>query len=133
MERGIDDRAMPPGGEVSGTDRAVSPVADVAMAESALDVEELLPHSPAELRSAAISAGGQPSELGNDDKLADALASLKREATELEGCWGDDKLGVKFAKSYIPFAEQTLNNAHPRAPAGPAAWGPSWNSSRARS
>ncbi|MDT5023589.1 MAG: hypothetical protein QOE61_15, partial [Micromonosporaceae bacterium] len=42
MERGIDDRAMPPGGEVSGTDRAVSPVADVAMAESALDVEELL-------------------------------------------------------------------------------------------
>ncbi|MDT5025670.1 MAG: hypothetical protein QOE61_2096 [Micromonosporaceae bacterium] len=67
------------------------------------------------------------------DKLADALASLKREATELEGCWGDDKFAVKFAKSYLPFGEQTLNNAHPRAPAGPAAWGPSWNSSRARS
>jgi hypothetical protein len=54
MERGIDDRVMPPGGEVSGTDRAVSPVADVAMTESAPapDVEELLPHSPAELRQA---------------------------------------------------------------------------------
>src|SRR5512139_3347935 len=45
------------------------------------------------------------------DRLATALATLKREAELLHGCWGDDKFGQRFAESYLPYAEQTLANA----------------------
>jgi hypothetical protein len=124
MERGIDDRAMPPGSEVSGTDRAVSPVADAAMTESAPDVEELLPHSPAELRQALadvraslatlmgagavwepfVTALGQvvpPADDVSDSTLDAVRAEFRNLLRALELAWADENPSLPSAAELV--------------------------------
>ncbi|MDR7274273.1 hypothetical protein [Catenuloplanes atrovinosus] len=48
---------------------------------------------------------------GIADQLETALISLKRRLEAVDGCWGDDEAGKKFAQSYIPKAEATLESS----------------------
>jgi uncharacterized protein YukE len=53
--------------------------------------------------------------LGNLDGITDrfetAVATMKRVASELDGCWGDDEFGQKFAANYLKYADETLDNS----------------------
>ena len=44
------------------------------------------------------------------DQLEEAVHQLKRRLEAVEGCWGDDEAGKKFAKGYLPKAAEALGN-----------------------
>lgn len=44
-------------------------------------------------------------------KFGDALARMKSAASSHAGCWGNDKFGAAFAKSYVPSADSMLKNS----------------------
>jgi hypothetical protein len=44
------------------------------------------------------------------DQLEEAVHALKRRLEAVDGCWGDDEAGKKFAEGYLPKAEEALKN-----------------------
>ena len=44
------------------------------------------------------------------DQLESAVHALKRRLEVVDGCWGDDEAGKKFAEGYLPKAEEALEN-----------------------
>ncbi|WP_033341691.1 WXG100 family type VII secretion target [Catenuloplanes japonicus] len=44
------------------------------------------------------------------DQLETAVHQLKRRLEAVEGCWGDDEAGKKFAEGYLPKAQEALEN-----------------------
>jgi uncharacterized protein YukE len=45
------------------------------------------------------------------DDLRQALDQLKATCERLHGCWGEDEFGEKFAKNYLPAADEILKQS----------------------
>jgi uncharacterized protein YukE len=54
---------------------------------------------------------------GITERFEDAIAAMKCIAAELDGCWGDDKFGQKFAANYLGGADELLAGADESATA----------------
>lgn len=61
---------------------------------------------PLELRIAARCVDAEA------EALADAGATLDARLASLQGCWGDDVVGRRFAAAYTPAATTVVGNLH---------------------